>query len=72
MCALFVQVLPLLSHQKESISDETISLLKALLFSGNVTVQTGLEEVAKHTREERLFLFLKQKLLQSSTRYNEK
>ena len=60
-----LQVLPLLTHPKEDISDEALSLLKTLLFSGNETVQKGLEFV-KYTREERLFIFLQTKLRHSS------
>ena len=64
------QVLPLLNHSKEDISNEALSLLKALLFSGNLTVQKGLDAV-RHTREERLFIFLKNKLRRSATQYRE-
>ena len=65
-----LQVLPLLTHPKEDISDEALSLLKTLLFSGNETVQKGLEFV-KYTREERLFIFLQTKLRHSSLQYRE-
>ena len=67
-CSL--QVLPLLSHSKEDISNEALSLLKTLLFSGNEAVQMGLEFV-KHTREEQLFGFLKHKLRHSAIQYRE-
>ena len=65
-----LQVLPLLSHSKEDISNEALSLLKTLLFSGTEAVQMGLEFV-KHTREEQLFGFLKHKLRHSAIQYRE-
>ena len=63
ICSTF-QVVPLLTH-KGKISDEALSLLKTLLFSGNETVQEGLEFV-KETREDSLFIFLQNKLRRSA------
>ena len=59
----------LLTH-KGKISDEALSLLKTLLFSGNETVQEGLEFV-KETREDSLFIFLQNKLRHSAQHYRE-
>ena len=48
-----------------------LSLLKALLFSGNEIVQEGLDFV-KDTREEYLFVNLKKKLDNAAERYKER
>ena len=67
-----VQVLPLLSHPNDAITNEVLSLLKALLFSGNEVVQEGLQDFVKDTREEYLFANLKKKLDNAAECYKER
>ena len=59
----------MLSHTKPNIAQEALALIKAMLFSGNVIVQSGIEENARETREETLFLNLKHILETASQNY---
>ena len=58
-------------HSNESISRESLALMKALLFSGNEEVQEGLAINVQETREETLFLILKKRLETASLNYKE-
>lgn len=68
---LFLKVICLLSHPNESISKEAIALMKTMLFSGNELVQEGLARSVQETREETLFINLKDKLEMASTKFKE-
>ncbi len=65
------QVIPLLSNLNESIAREALALMKVLLFSGNETVQDGIVQSVKETREEKLFISLKKKLQLASIQFKE-
>ena len=67
-----VKVLPLLSHPNEAIANQVLSLMKALLFSGNTVVQKGLRDFVKETREEVLFANLKKILDDAEVHYTER
>lgn len=45
--------------------------MKTMLFSGNENVQEGLAQSVKDTREETLFINLKEKLENASVKYKE-
>ena len=45
--------------------------MKTMLFSGNENVQEGLVKSVKDTREETLFINLKEKLEDASVKYKE-
>ncbi|XP_019849736.1 PREDICTED: inositol 1,4,5-trisphosphate receptor type 1-like isoform X1 [Amphimedon queenslandica] len=66
-----LKIISLLSHTNESISKEAIALMKTMLFSGNENVQEGLAQSVKDTREETLFINLKEKLENASVKYKE-
>lgn len=53
------------------ISREALALMKALLFSGNEEVQEGLCSSLRNTREEKLFLNLKQRIETASLNFTE-
>ena len=57
-CFNLLQVIPLLSHVKPHIAQEALALIKAMLFSGNTSVQTGIEENARETKRRNFFLEL--------------
>ena len=61
-----------MSHPNEAIANEVLSLLKALLFSGNTVVQKGLRDFVKETREEVLFANLKKILDDAEVHYTER
>ncbi|XP_019851941.1 PREDICTED: inositol 1,4,5-trisphosphate receptor type 3-like [Amphimedon queenslandica] len=65
------RVIPLLTHIDESISREALALMKALLFSGNEECQDGIARSVQETREEIIFLVLKQRLEIGSLNYRE-
>ena len=65
-------MLPLLSHPNEAIANEVLSLLKALLFSGNTVVQKGFRDFVEDTREEVLFVNLKKILDDAGAHYTER
>ena len=71
-CPTYLQIVPLLAHPNEDISREALALMKALLFSGNEEVQEGLANSLKETREEILFLHLKQRIEIASHNYKER
>ena len=71
-CPIYLQIVPLLAHQNEDISREALALMKALLFSGNEDVQGGLASSVEETREEILFLHLKQRIEIASLNYKER
>lgn len=64
-------MIPLLTHIDESISREALALMKALLFSGNEECQDGVARSVQETREEIIFLVLKQRLEIGSLNYRE-
>ena len=64
-------MIPFLSHPNESISRESLALMKALLFSGNEKVQGELSLNVKETREETLFITLKRRLEIAGLNYKE-
>lgn len=66
-----IQIIPLLTHSDEAISREALALMKALLFSGNEEVQEGVALSVQETREEILFLMLRQRLETASLNYRE-
>ena len=67
----FMQVIPLLKHPNELISREVLTFLKDLLYGGNVEVQKGLDDF-KATREESLFVTLRNIVMQATHGYTER
>lgn len=66
-----MQVIPLLKHPNELISREVLTFLKALLYGGNAKVQRGLDGL-KATREESLFVTLRNIVMQAAHEYKER
>ena len=65
------QVIPLLKHPNELISREVLTFLKALLYGGNGEVQKGLDNF-KTTREESLFVTLRNIVMHAAVGYQER
>ncbi|XP_077862152.1 inositol 1,4,5-trisphosphate-gated calcium channel ITPR1-like [Saccoglossus kowalevskii] len=51
-----LQILPLLGRTRERLSHEVLAFLSAMLFNGNVQVQTSLENYFRRSREEHFFM----------------
>ena len=66
----YLQVVPLLSHPNDEIVCEVLAFLKAMLYSGNCTVQRGFRHLLE-TREERLFTTLSNLLQCAAITYKE-
>ena len=64
-------MVPLLSHPNDEIVCKILAFLKAMLYSGNPTVQQGFQHLLE-TREERLFTTLINLLQHAAITYNEK
>ena len=66
-----LQVAPLISHHNEAVAREALSFLKALLFSGNRTVQEGFE-LFSQSREDKIILSFRSWLDYAINRYEER
>jgi inositol 1,4,5-triphosphate receptor type 1 len=60
-----LKIIPLLSHHNDDIVRETLSLLAAILYKGNRSVQGGFEDYFLNTREERFFIDVQGRLQRS-------
>ncbi len=65
------QVVPLLSHPNDDIVREVLAFLEAIFYSGNRTVQEGMNHLFS-TREERLFSTMQELLHNAAITYKER